>query len=182
MARSDTKLATFVQSWLYLQKVWHGDKCKKMKVMTNRENVFQNKLTFGGSNLESVSYFKYLGAIFCEAGSKPEILVRTAQASAAMSHLKLVWKDRRISIRTKVKLVQTMIKSIFLYACENGHKQLNSSRESKQLRCIGCRPYLTYHTQTMCPTTRSENVLRERVTTKIFCQESKDTSWGGMAI
>ena len=44
------------------------------------------------------------------------------------------------------------------------------SRESKQLRCIGCRLYLAYHIQTMCPTLRAENILRERVTMNICCQ------------
>ena len=71
---------------------------KKMEVMTNSKNNFLNRLTVGGSKLESVSHFKYLGAISCEASSKPVILARTAQAAAVMSHLRLVWKDRRISI------------------------------------------------------------------------------------
>ena len=89
-----------------------------MKVMTNSKNAFQNRMTGGGSELESVSHLKYLGTISCESGSKPEIIARTAQSAAVMSCVRLVWKDRRISIRTKLKLVQSRGKSIFLYACE----------------------------------------------------------------
>ena len=59
-----------------------------------------------------------MGVISCKVGSKPEILVRTGQAAAVKSCLRLVWKDRKISIRTKLKLVQTMVKFIFLYVCE----------------------------------------------------------------
>ena len=91
---------------------------KKTKVMTNSKNGFQNRLTVDGSELQSVSHFKYLGSISCEASSKPNILARTAQAAAVMSCLRLVWTDKRIRIGTELKVVQTMVKSIFLYACE----------------------------------------------------------------
>ena len=91
---------------------------KRMKVMTSSKNGFKNWQKVSGSELESVSHFKYLGTISCEAGLKPDILGRTAQVAAVMSHLRSVWKYRRISIRTKLMLVQSMIKSIFLYSCE----------------------------------------------------------------
>ena len=68
---------------------------KKTKVMTNSENGFQNRMTVGGSDLESIGHFKYLGAISSEAGSKLEILARRAHRAAVMSHLRLVWKDKK---------------------------------------------------------------------------------------
>ena len=104
VARNDTKLARLVQS-LYPDSRKYGMEinAKKMKLMTNSKNGFQNRLTAGGSELESVCHFKYLGAISCEASSRPEILARTAQAAAVTSHLRLVWKERNIIIRTKLK-------------------------------------------------------------------------------
>ena len=63
--------------------------------------------------------FKYLGAIISNEGSKPEILSRKAQTTAALSRMKILWRDKYISLASKVKLMQTLILSTFLYACES---------------------------------------------------------------
>ena len=51
--------------------------------------------------------------------SEPEILSKNEQATAALSKLKPVWKDNNISLGSKVKLMCSLIISIFLYACES---------------------------------------------------------------
>ena len=53
-----------------------------------------------------------------DEGSKPEVLARIAQTVAALSKLKPIWKDRTISLHTKVRLLRSLVTSIFLYACE----------------------------------------------------------------
>ena len=63
--------------------------------------------------------FKYLGAIISNEGSKPEILSRIAQTTAALSRLKIIWRDKNISLASKVKLMRTLILSTFLYVCES---------------------------------------------------------------
>ena len=63
--------------------------------------------------------FKYLGAIISNEGSKPEILSRISQTTSALSRLKIVWRDKNISLASKVKLMRTPILSTFLYACES---------------------------------------------------------------
>ena len=63
--------------------------------------------------------FKYLGAIISNEGSKPEILSRIAQTTAALSRLKIIWRDKNISLASKVKLMRTLILSTLLYACES---------------------------------------------------------------
>ena len=119
VARSDPELAKLVQSLDAASRKYGMEiNAKNTKVMTNNKNNFQNRLIIGRYELETVSHFKYLGAISCEAGSKLEILGRTAQAASVLSCIRLKWKDRRISMGTKLKLVQSMVKSIFLYACE----------------------------------------------------------------
>ena len=45
-------------------------------------------------NLEKVTSFKYLGSVITDEGSKPEILSRIAQTTAAMTRQKPVWNDR----------------------------------------------------------------------------------------
>ena len=63
--------------------------------------------------------FKFLGAVVSDDGSKPEVLSRIAQATAALTKLKPIWRDNNISLGSKVTLMRSLVISIFLYACES---------------------------------------------------------------
>ncbi|WP_419585745.1 hypothetical protein, partial [Thiolapillus sp.] len=52
-------------------------------------------------------------------GSNPEILSRIAQATAALTRLKPVWIDKSNSLSCKIRLMRSLVTSIFLYACES---------------------------------------------------------------
>ena len=88
----------------------------KTKVMTNNPNGFQREIKIKGQRLEDVEIFKYLGAIITNEGSKPEILSRIDQTTAALSRLKIIWRDKNISLASKVKLMWTLILSTFMPA------------------------------------------------------------------
>ena len=81
--------------------------------------------------------FKYLGAIISNEGSKPEILFRIAQTTAAFSRLKIIWRDKNISLASKVKLMRTLILSTFLYACEGWTLTAEIERriQALEMRC-----------------------------------------------
>ena len=72
-----------------------------------------------GQKLETVTSFKYLGSVITDEGSKPEILSKTAQATAALTRLKPLWIDKNISLSSKIRLMHSLVTSIFLYACES---------------------------------------------------------------
>ena len=91
----------------------------KTKVMTNNSNGFQGEIKINGQRLDEVENFKYLGAIISKEGSNPMIFSRIAQTTAALSRLKIIWRDKNISLVSKVKLMQTLILSTLLYACES---------------------------------------------------------------
>ena len=91
----------------------------KTKVMTNNPNGFQRENKIKGHSLEAVENFKYLGTTISNEGSKPEILSRIARTTTALSRLKIIWKDKNISLASEVKLMRTLILSTFLYACES---------------------------------------------------------------
>ena len=51
-----------------------------------------------------------------DEGPKQEIMSRTAQTIGALTKLKTIWKDENIS--SKIRLMRSLVISIFLYACE----------------------------------------------------------------
>ena len=67
---------------------------------------------------ETVASFKYLGSVITDEGSKPEILSRIAQTTAALTRFKPVWNDRSISLSSEIQLMRSLVTSFFLDACE----------------------------------------------------------------
>ena len=93
----------------------------------------QNKLT----KLETVTSFKYLGSVKIDEGSKPEILSRIAQTTAALTRLKPVRNDRSISFSSKIQLMRSLVTSIFVYACESLTLTADLQRriQAMEMRC-----------------------------------------------
>ena len=71
---------------------------EKTKLMTNNTNGINTKIKVNGQKLETVTRFKCLGSVITDEGSKPEILSRIAQTTAALTRLKPVWIDKSISL------------------------------------------------------------------------------------
>ena len=92
---------------------------EKTKLVTNNTSGISTEIKVNGQKLETVTSFKYLGSVITDKGSKPEILSRIAQTTAALTRLKPVWNDRSISITCKIRLMRSFVTSIFLYACES---------------------------------------------------------------
>ena len=109
----------------------------KIKVMINNPNGFQREIKMKGQRLEEVENFKHLRAIISNQGSKPEILARIALTTTALSRLKIIWKDKNISLASKVKLMRTLILSTFLYACESWTLTAEIERriQALEMRC-----------------------------------------------
>ena len=114
----------------------------KTKVMTNNPNGFQREIKIKDQRLEDVDNFKYLGAIISNEGSKPEILSRIAHTTAALSRLKIIWRDKNILLASKVKLMWTVIVSTFLYACESWTLTAEIERRIQALEMRCCRRLL----------------------------------------
>ena len=87
--------------------------------------------------LGTVTSFKYLGAVVSDDGSKPEVLSRIAQATAALTKLKPIWRDNNISLGSKVKLTCSLVISLFLYACESWTltAELEKRMQAFDMRC-----------------------------------------------
>ena len=63
---------------------------KKTQLMTNNTNGISTDIIIDNKKLETLRSFKYLGAIVTDEGSKPEVLSRIAQTTAAVTKLKVI--------------------------------------------------------------------------------------------
>ncbi|KAK2193587.1 hypothetical protein NP493_11g04006 [Ridgeia piscesae] len=92
------------------------DPSEKTKLMTNNTNGISTDIRVNSGKLDCVNRFKYLGAIIADEGRKPKILART---TAALAKLKTFWNGRNIVLSSKIRLMRSLVMSIFLYACES---------------------------------------------------------------
>ena len=92
---------------------------EKTKLMTNNISGINTEMNANGQKLETVTSCKCLGSAMTDEGSKPEILSRIAQTTAALTRLKPVRNDRNISLSSKILLKSSLVTFIFLYACES---------------------------------------------------------------
>ena len=99
-----------------------------------------------GQKLETVTSFKYLGSVITDEGSKPEILSRIAQTTAALTRLKPVWNDKGISLSSKIGLMRSLVTSIFLYACESWTltAELRRRTQAMEMRCYRKILHISY--------------------------------------
>ena len=116
---SELELANLVErldkaSTLYGMQI----SAEKTKLMTNNTNGISSNIRVNGKKLETVQSFKYLGAIVTDEGSMPEIRSRIAQTIAALTKLKIIWDDKNIDLSSKIRLLRSLVMSIFLYSCE----------------------------------------------------------------
>ena len=58
---------------------------EKSKLMTDNTSGINTDVKVNGQKLETVTSFEYLGSVITDEGSKPEILSRIAQATAALT-------------------------------------------------------------------------------------------------
>ena len=61
---------------------------EKTKLMTNNTSGINTEIEVNGQRLATVTSFNYLGSVITDKGSKPEILSRIAQTTAAWTRLK----------------------------------------------------------------------------------------------
>ena len=105
--------------------------------MTNNTSGINKEIKVNRQKLETVTSFKYLGSVITDEGSKPEMLARIAQTTAALTRLKPVWIDKSISLSSKLRLMRSFDTFIFLYACESWTLKAELQRRTQaiKMRC-----------------------------------------------
>ena len=132
---------------------------EKTRLMTNSANGIQREIKVKGQKLGTVTSFKYLRPVVSYDGSKPGVLSRITQATAALTKLKPIWRDINISLGSKFKLVCSLVISIFLYACESWTLtvELEKRTQAFEMRCYQRLLIISY----------KDHVTKEEVLRKI---------------
>ena len=105
--------------------------------MTSNTGSTNTEIKLKGQTLESVTNVKYLVSVILGEGSKPEILSRITPTTAALTRLKQLLNDWSISHSSKIRLTRSLVRSIFLYACESWTltEELQRRIQATGIRC-----------------------------------------------
>ncbi|KAF0023158.1 hypothetical protein F2P81_023788 [Scophthalmus maximus] len=97
-----------------------GLKVNGPKTKTTRiNNKSMNSITLEGHALEEVNKLTYLGSVIAvNGGSEEDVKARTGKARASFNILTKIWKTKNISLKTKLKIYSSNVKSVLLYGSE----------------------------------------------------------------
>jgi len=111
-----------------------------------KERLPEVDLTIRGEKVERVKDFVYLGSMISETGgSFKDINRRIGQAAYRFSKLDNVWKQRGISLLTKVYIYKTTVMSTLLYGAEswtcthNEYARMNTFHTKKLRQLAGMK-------------------------------------------
>ena len=77
------------------------------------------KVMLGNEKIDQVGSFTYLGSIISkDNGSSENFKSRTAKAQGVFSQLKQVWESRKISLQTKIRILEATMMTVVKYGSE----------------------------------------------------------------
>ena len=105
------------------------------KLITNNTSGLNTEIKVNGLRLQVTGQ-----------SSKPEILSRIAQTTAALTRLKPFWNDSSISLSSKIRLMRSFVTSISLYACESWTltAELQRRIQAIEMRCYRKILHISY--------------------------------------
>lgn len=138
----DTTLIALIFEHLQLSTNELEAACQKwgMKINTGKTKIISEsdtKIKIDGVDIESVNSFTYLGSVI--PSSTVDITRRTALAAQAFGRLQsVIWKNRDINLKLKVRLFNSLIVPIATYACETWTLTEKDKRviNSFEMRCL----------------------------------------------
>ena len=97
-----------------------GLKINRKKTELMKINTTANApVTVGGEPNREVEFFVYLGSVIDqEGGTDRDVTAKIGKARAAFAMLKNIWASGGISMRTKLRIFDSNVKSDLLYGCE----------------------------------------------------------------
>ena len=89
---------------------------KKSKIMCNNSDA-SRPINIDGEPLEHTEEFTYLASVISTDNSaQKDIKARLNKARCAFSRLRSIWKSKQYSLKTKVRIYNSNVKSVLLYS------------------------------------------------------------------
>ena len=110
------------------------EKTKLLRINNQQEGP----VTVSGKAVTDVDDFVYLGSKITQTeGTNEEIKARLKKARQAFAMLRPVWRANSISTKTKLKIINSNVKSVLLYGSETW-RVINTNTEKMQTFVNGC--------------------------------------------
>ena len=92
---------------------------RKKTEMMKMNTTATAPITVGGEPIREVESFVYLGSVVDQqGGTDRDVTARIGKARATVVMLKNIWASRGISMRTKLRIFNSNVRSVLLYECE----------------------------------------------------------------
>ena len=116
---SVSKMNEFLEV-LRVQGAKIGLKINVKKTKSLRLGISEDEqVTLGNEKIDQVGSFSYLGSIISkDGGSSEDVKSRIAKAQGVFSQLKKVWKNRKISLQTKIRILEATVMTVVKYGSE----------------------------------------------------------------
>ena len=89
----------------------------KLLSINCRNNI---PLNIEGETIEQVHKFSYLGSVINEkGGTEEDTKTRIQKAQFTFNSLKKIWQSKEISLKTKLRIFNSNVKSVLLYGAES---------------------------------------------------------------
>ena len=102
-------------------------------------NSISAPINIHGQQLEFVDDFTYLGSLISkDSGAQKDIKARLRKAQGAFIRLRSIWKSKQYSLKSKIRLYNSYVKSVLLYGSECWRVTKSDMRrvESFHNRCL----------------------------------------------
>ena len=99
----------------------------------------ERPIKLGNEDTENVASFTYLRSLIAvDGGTERDVLVRIGKARTALLLLRPVWKSKVISLRTKLRIFNTNVKSVLVYGAETWRvtKNISAKVQAFTNRCL----------------------------------------------
>ena len=118
-----------------------GLKINRKKTELMKMNTTANApITVGGEPIREVESFVYLGSVVDhQGGTDRDVTARIGKARAAFVTLKNIWASGGISMRTKLRIFNSNVKSVLLYGCETWRTTQTMQRKIQTFFNTGLR-------------------------------------------
>jgi hypothetical protein len=126
-----------------------------------------------GNTIEETEKFHYLGSLVKADGGAEDVKTRISKANIAFIHLNNIWRAGYLSLRTKIFIFESNVKSVLLYGCETW-KSTTKIRRSMQVFINRC---LRKILQIRWPDTITNEVLWEQTGQKPLENHIKKRKW-----